>query len=79
MIGIRNTSFLILFGKNLKQIRLSKNLTQELLAFNADIAISQIGRLERGEINATISTLLALSKALQIHYKELLEFEFKDI
>lgn len=51
-------------------------MTQKLLAFNADIAISHIGRLERGEVNITISTILVLSKALMIEPKDLLDFPF---
>jgi len=36
---------------------MSKNITQETLAYMSDIPISQIGRIERGEINTTISTV----------------------
>ena len=57
VIGIRNSDYLYHFGAHLKKIRLSRKMTQESLAFNADIAISQIGRLERGEGNVTISTI----------------------
>ncbi|WP_353850929.1 helix-turn-helix transcriptional regulator [Flavobacterium sp.] len=63
------------FGENLKQIRLNKNLSQEVLAFTADIPISQIGRIERGEINTTISTVKVLAEALDISVKELFEFD----
>ncbi|MBM6498147.1 helix-turn-helix transcriptional regulator [Flavobacterium macrobrachii] len=65
------------FGENLKQIRLNKNLSQEVLAFTADIPISQIGRIERGEINTTISTVKVLAEALDISVKELFDFEIK--
>ena len=45
------------FGRNLKILRKEANLSQEDLANDCDISISQIGRIERGEINTTISTL----------------------
>jgi len=47
---------------------------QEELANSSDIPISQIGRIERGEINTTISTAYAISKALEIDIKELFNF-----
>ena len=50
--------------------------TQEELANEADIPLSQVGRIERGENNPTISTLYVISKALKIDLKELLNFKF---
>ena len=76
MIGVKDKKFNILFGKNLKVLRKNKNLSQENLAYDANIPISQVGRIERGEINTTISTVLALSKALKLnHPKELFNFD----
>ena len=43
-IGIKN--FEIKFGNNLKKLRLSKNLSQEMLANDANIPINQIGRID---------------------------------
>jgi transcriptional regulator with XRE-family HTH domain len=51
-------------GENIRQIRISKSLSQEEVAYEADIPVNQIGRIERGEINPTISTLYVISKAL---------------
>lgn len=62
------------FGENLKSIRSSRKISQENLAYAADIPISQIGRIERGEINTTISTISALAKALEIPLSELFNF-----
>jgi transcriptional regulator with XRE-family HTH domain len=62
------------FGKNLKTLRNKANLSQEDLANDSDISISQIGRIERGEINTTISTLFVLAKALDIEVKDLFHF-----
>ncbi|QTE21017.1 helix-turn-helix transcriptional regulator [Polaribacter cellanae] len=51
-------------------------LTQEALAYDLDIPVSQIGRIERGEINTTISTLLAISKALNKKVEDLFDFDY---
>ena len=39
---------------------------QEELANDTDILINQIGRIERAEVNTTISTMKAMSNALEI-------------
>ena len=74
VIKVKNIKFMKAFGKNLKALRNNANLSQEDLANDCDISISQIGRIERGEINTTISTLFVLSKALNIEVKNLFDF-----
>lgn len=77
MISVKDEKLLKKFGENLRNIRISRKLTQEQLAFNADIAISQIGRIERGEINATISTVSALANGLELEINDLFNFNKK--
>lgn len=77
MNNIKDIVFLKTFGKNLKEYRLNKGFSQEELAYAADIPISQVGRIERGEINTTISTVFAISKALEIDLDELFFFNKK--
>lgn len=68
-------SILINFGKNLRQLRLSKGYTQEQLANELDVEISQISRIERGVINTSITTLYAISIILKIDVSELFVFK----
>jgi len=49
-------------------------MSQEDLANEANVPISQIGRIERGEVNATLSTMNALAEAFGISLNELLTF-----
>ena len=65
------------FGENLRDIRTNQKMSQEVLAYTSDIPISQVGRIERGEINTTISTVKVLAKALNISVKSLFDFEEK--
>lgn len=51
-------------------------MSQEELAYTADIPISQVGRIERGEINTTISTVYHLSQALKVPPQDLFNFQF---
>ncbi|GER59490.1 transcriptional regulator [Patiriisocius marinus] len=69
-----NTQYIKDFGINLRKLRRIKRLSQEELAFDCNIAISQIGRIERGEVNTTLSTLYTIPLALEITVPELLEF-----
>ena len=64
-----------LFGKHLRELRKAQNMSQAQLAFESNIFINQIGRIERGEINTNISYLFALAQALDIEPKELLNFK----
>lgn len=70
-----DTSFLTLFGNNLKAIRESKNITQAQLAIDCDFDVSVISRIERGVVNTSLSNLKLISSALQIGLKELFDFE----
>jgi transcriptional regulator with XRE-family HTH domain len=74
MTKIRDIELLKSFGQNLKKIRENKNLSQEELAYRSDIPINQVGRIERGQVNTTISTLNSIAKALDIQLKDLLDF-----
>ena len=70
---MRDKRLMILFGKALKRKRLESFLSQEDLANDADIPINQVGRIERGEINPTLSTLNSLAKALKIKLAQLVD------
>lgn len=45
------------------------------LALQADMEYSQLSKIERGVINTTISTVYALSEALDIPTKEFFDFK----
>jgi transcriptional regulator with XRE-family HTH domain len=71
MNNLRNQETLSKFGERLKTLRLTKGLTLEQLAFEADIELSQVHRVEKGKINPTLTTLIALAKGLGITLAEL--------
>ena len=49
-------------------------MSQEYLADEAGIPVSQIGRIERGEINTTISTAYLLATKLGVSINDLFDF-----
>lgn len=63
------------FGLNLRTIRKKKGVSMEALANEAEIEYRQLGRIERGEINTTIISILRISEALKIDTIELFKFE----
>lgn len=71
MNNLRDQEILTLFGNKLKELRTSKQLTLQELAFEADIEISQVHRVEKGKINPTLTTLTALAKGLGVTLAEL--------
>jgi transcriptional regulator with XRE-family HTH domain len=75
VIHHKDTIYLEKFGKNLKLLRKARGFSQERLESEADVSKNQIGNIERGEINTTISTVYLIAKALDIHPKELFDFE----
>lgn len=58
-------------GEKIRLKRLALNLSQETLSFDANIPRNQIGRIERGEISTTITTLYKICGALKMEIKEL--------
>ena len=77
MAYLKDKTFLNAFGKHLKELRLSKNMSQIDLAYECNMEISQISRMERGILNTSISNVFIIAKALKINHKELFDFEIK--
>lgn len=55
-----------LLGERIKQERLNKGLTQEVLAEKASISVSFLGQIERGERKLSLETLIKLGEALDV-------------
>ena len=72
---LRNEVGIKRFGKRVRQIRIAKNISQENLAYDAEIEYSQVSRIERGIINTSISQVFAIAKALNIEPWVLLKFD----
>jgi transcriptional regulator with XRE-family HTH domain len=53
-----------LVARNLRRIRVRRELSQEILAVDADIDRSYVSRLERGLENPTVTVLEKLAHAL---------------
>jgi transcriptional regulator with XRE-family HTH domain len=63
------------FGKNLKRLRTEKGISQESLAFSADLDRTYIPSIEKGERNVSIIVAEKLANALNVQIPEF----FKEI
>ncbi len=68
-------AYLKKFGSNLRSIRKAKGLSMETIANESEMDYRQYGRIERGEINTTIISLLRISKVLKIELYELFNLD----
>lgn len=59
------------FGKNLQRLRIEKGFSTRKFADEAEISASTLGRLEAGETNPTLTTLLKLGEALGVDLNRL--------
>lgn len=64
-----------LLAKKLKEVRITKGYTQEDLAYESGLSLSQIGRIETSKINPTVSTIFKIARTLKIKPSELLDFK----
>ncbi len=63
------------FALRLKGLRKEYNFTQEQLAFESGLSLSQIARIETAKINPTLSTLIVIAKAMDIKLSELCDID----
>lgn len=61
------------FGNKLRELRKEKGVSQEELCRRANLQLSQVGRIERGEINTSISFVYLFAKALEVEPKTFFE------
>lgn len=54
------------FGNNLKKIRKAKKISLRDLAAASELEHAQIARMEDGEVNPTLSTIVFLAEAMGV-------------
>lgn len=64
---------LIKFGEKVRDLRKKKELSQEQLAFKADMHRTYIGMIERAEKNISLSNIYKIALALNVSMAELLK------
>ena len=67
--------YLKFIGKNIRDIRKSKKISQEKLAELIGKSRNYVGMVERAELNVPPSMLINIALALKIHPKEFFNIE----
>jgi transcriptional regulator with XRE-family HTH domain len=75
MINKKNKLLLTRFGKHIKSLREQKGLSLRELSYACNIDNSKISKIEKGQINITVLTVLELASGLEIPSAELLRFK----
>ena len=73
-MDIDKIEFQLLFGNRIEKIRIEQKLSFRQLAQRCDLDYSDISKIEKGERNIQLSTVLQLAKGLGVHPKELFDF-----
>lgn len=67
-----------LLATQLKALRAQKGFTQESLAYEADITLSQIARIETVKANPTVSTMFKIARTLNVPPAMLFDFKLSN-
>jgi len=63
----------LVLAKNIKKLRKARGLTQEQLAFEAEIDLTYIGGIERGKRNPSLLVMARIANALSVRVLDLLK------
>ena len=61
-----------IFGSNVREVRIERGLTQERVAFDAEIDLTYLGGIERGKRNPSLLVMARIAKALKVELVDLL-------
>ncbi len=64
--------FITKIGARVRQIRISKGLTLERVAFDAGMDYTQLSRIELGKINTSIYQIYVVSNSLKVPMTDIL-------
>jgi len=71
-LNVKHAAQLKAFGANLRRERMAKKITQEKLAEMVDLNIRTIQKIEAGNVNILLTTVLRLRNVLDCSWAELL-------
>jgi transcriptional regulator with XRE-family HTH domain len=75
---MENRKFQEALGERIKRIRLEKNMSQTLLAEHCGIEKANLSRIESGQANPTVLTLLKISTALKVPVADFFKAEIME-
>ena len=73
----RSQEFIDKIAKKINEIRVEKGIVQEDIVDRTGFTQKQVWSILNGKSNPTVSSIEAIAKALEIHPKDLLDFDFE--
>jgi transcriptional regulator with XRE-family HTH domain len=70
---MKEKNYLIKIGRNIKELRKEKGISQVDLAYMCNFEKTNMSRIESGNNNPTIRTLLKIANALDVDLFEILK------
>lgn len=72
----RNQTYLEKFGEIVQKRRNELQLSYRQLAQKCDIDFSAISKIEKGQKSLEFQTIIELAKGLEVHPRDLFDFDF---
>lgn len=66
-------------GDNIKKFRELKNITREQMCADLDMSVSNYSKIERGEIDLTMSRIQQIAQILSVDISQILNFDATQI
>lgn len=66
-------------AENIKNLRELKNITRDMMADELKMSLSGYSKIERGEVDLTISKIAKISEVLEVDISRVLNFDAKEI
>lgn len=66
-------------GENIKKFRELKGITREQMAADLGLSLSGYGKIERNEVDLTISRIQQIAQILQVEISQILNFDVSQI
>ncbi len=71
------TKELLALGKSIRNVREQRGFSQDKFAYEVGLGRSYYGSLERGEINASVMTLVKITRALDVELRDVIPSTLK--
>lgn len=75
LAGVKNPAAIVAIGLRVRQLREERGMSQQLLAYEADIAKLTVQRIEQGRASAGLDMLVSIAQALRVPLHELVRID----
>ncbi|MES2691562.1 MAG: helix-turn-helix transcriptional regulator [Bacteroidota bacterium] len=79
MIKAGKSKLLTLVGSNIREQRKAQGLTQQQLAYESGLELSQVNRIELGKINTSVLQIAKICKVLDINPDKIFNFNIDEV